>query len=279
MEAAAEISGGCILRGRDVGGSPVGHFFADGAPPFEPADGIVEGANFALLGTVECLDGQKFNSVTGLEEANDEFGLDFEMVGSELEAGPGVEIDHAEAALRIGQRGIAKSPEFAAHPAVHSAAEEGHGLGSAHTVADDHGGGGFFGAREEGRNVRWGVLAIAIHGEGPTEAALQSGGKAGGEGGAFAAGGRVRKDFGTGALGEGGGMIGRAIINHEDSREVTPDVPHQIIDAVPFIQTGNDNSNLFGPTHGRLETKGNGRGRKFLQGRKGLEWKWQFRRS
>src|SRR5688500_16149018 len=124
-------SGGCILGSvgeiRLTGDSVVaagGEVQANCFPPSEPAQTAGERATFAAFGRVGRRHRNESHRKAGLEEANDQVGFNFGMVGGEAESFPGGEVDEAEAALRIGKRRSAIRAEAIAHPAVYEPANK-----------------------------------------------------------------------------------------------------------------------------------------------------------
>lgn len=163
MAAASGANPGIAGRGKgqEVGpASPA----AGAEPPFQPADGILDGPNFAELGSVDGLHRDKFDPVTGESESEKGFGFDFEMVGSDGKAGLRAEVQETEAALGVGDGEAEESLKAAAHPAIHVASQERHAFLRGHAVADHEGGAGEGGTIEEGGDILGTMLSVPIEG-------------------------------------------------------------------------------------------------------------------
>src|SRR5688500_13540516 len=142
-------SGGCILRGGFVsrlgGDAGIGReFMANGKPPVEPSQCVLEWPDFAGFRTVPRFNGDKSDRKSGMKKADDHLRLDFKMVGRELETVPGAEVQHPKAALGIGNSCIAEVRQQVAHDPINNTADEGHIMGAVHSVANEHGGWGSF---------------------------------------------------------------------------------------------------------------------------------------
>ena len=110
---------------------------ANGEPPAEPAEGVAQWADLAGFGGVAGLDGNKIDFESGMKEADDHFGFNFETIGGAFNAVPGGEVDEAEAALGVGNFGVAEGTDGLAHPTIYESPEARHAIGGVHAIADD----------------------------------------------------------------------------------------------------------------------------------------------
>lgn len=73
------------------------------SPPAEPAECIVQRANLAAFLPINNLNGNELDPVLGQAKLAEQFGLDFEVGGANVQGSPGIEVHQAKSILRIRQ--------------------------------------------------------------------------------------------------------------------------------------------------------------------------------
>ncbi len=208
--------------------------------------------DFAAFALVDDPDRYELDGVTGLSEAPEDFGFDFEMAGRGGEVVPGIEVHEAKAVLRIGELKTSELRKPPTHPAVDVATEPGHAGGMGHAIAHDEAGAGLFGALEESGEIVGRMLAVTIHGHCPGEPLLTRRGPAVNEGGAFALGLVMAEETGAGGLSESAGAVGGTVVDHEDVGEVVQDAGDEVADGQRLVETRDDHATVRAPIHARV---------------------------
>ena len=125
------------------------------------------------------LDGHKLDPIPSPNERQQHFRLDYEVVGLQRHAGPGLEIDQPKTALRIREKLPGAFGKAATHPAIDLTAQPRDGLRIMHAITDDQPDGGLFGTPEKSRHVLRSVLPITVHRKAPLESPRERRGQAG----------------------------------------------------------------------------------------------------
>jgi hypothetical protein len=95
------------------------------------------------------------------------------------------------------------------------------------------------------------MLAVAIHGQSPFEAATGGMFPTGLESGAFAVWMFVSKHLCACLTGDCAGVVLRAVINHEHSWNEIPNSPDDLSNTCRFVQAGNHYGTIGRPVHTR----------------------------
>ena len=125
------------------------------------------------------LDGHKLDPIPSPNERQQHFRLDYEVVGLQRHAGPGLEIDQPKTALGVREKLPGAFGKPAAHPAIDLTAQPRDSLRIMHAITDNQPDVGLFGTGEERRQVLRSMLPITVHRQAPLESPRERCGQAG----------------------------------------------------------------------------------------------------
>ncbi len=248
--------GGGRRRGFSSGEEFLFDFF-EAAEHAEEAEGVGEGIDLGFFGAVDGLDGDGADLDALEGEAQEDFGFGGKAAGGGIgEAlGEGGPVIKAIAALGVGDVLAHVAGEQAGHGAVDEPAQGGHSGEIAHARADEDGAVGPGVGLQKRGDVGGGMLAVGIEGDHKVEAVFAGIVEAGLERGTLALVVDMLQDGGAGFRGGAVGVVGGAIVDHDDFRfgaEVA-NFADDGADAGFLLEGGNQNADVRrGGGHGKI---------------------------
>src|ERR1039458_3795174 len=191
----------------------------------------------AASAPTDDLDGHKLNPIPRLNERQQHFRLDLEVICPQGHTRPDLEIDQPKAALGVWEKLPGAFGKAAAHPAIDLASEPGDGLGIVHAIADDQLRVGLLRTPEKTRHILRLVLPIAVHGQAPLASARERRGQASLECRAFAKVPRMIDHCRTCRRSQGRGVIGRTVVHDHDEGYMLAQFEDQGRDAGALVET------------------------------------------
>ena len=208
-------------------------------PPAKPTARVPQRLDFASFAAIDHPHRNELDPLSGRDEFAKQFRFNLEMVGVQVDLRPDIQAHQPKAALCVGQPSAGQTGYPPAHPTVHSAPQPRHFRGIDHAIADDQRRSGSFRTPQKRRNVRRGVLAVAIQGQCPGITAFARPAPPCRQSRAFSSRAGVPDDLGPGASGQPGRSIGRAIVNDDHRRKTRSHFADQGFDSCGLVQARN----------------------------------------